>query len=125
MPARPKARPTRRARGSASSKKHLRIRRIAINTGGGDAPGLNAVIRAVVTAADRLGWETYGIREGYNGLLEPGHFGDGGIVRLTPEVVRDITHLGGTILGTTSVGNPLRYPTHDARRKPRRARPVR
>jgi ATP-dependent phosphofructokinase / diphosphate-dependent phosphofructokinase len=69
------------------------------------------VIRAVVTAADRLGWETYGIREGYNGLLEPGHFVDGGVVRLTPDVVRDITHLGGTILGTTSVGNPLRYPT--------------
>ena len=47
------------------------IRRIAINTGGGDAPGLNAVIRAVVLTATRRGWEVYGIRDGYNGLMMP------------------------------------------------------
>ena len=48
-----------------------RLKRIAICTGGGDAPGLNAVIRAVVVAAHRQGWEVVGIREGYSGLLEP------------------------------------------------------
>jgi len=98
-------------RSAGGSRRPPRIRRIAINTGGGDAPGLNAVIRAVVLAADGMGWQTYGIREGYNGLLEPRRFPEGGLVRLTPAVVRDITHLGGTILGTTNVGNPIRYPT--------------
>ena len=86
------------------------IKRIAINTGGGDAPGLNAVIRAVVLTALNRGWECYGIREGYNGLLTPEAYPEGGLIRLTRESVRGITHLGGTILGTTNRGNPLRYP---------------
>lgn len=89
------------------------IRRIAINTGGGDAPGLNAVIRAVVLAAHRRGWECLGIRDGYNGILDPEKFADGGVMTLTPERVRGITHLGGTILGTTNRGNPLSYPVAD------------
>ena len=46
------------------------IRRIAINTGGGDAPGLNAVIHAVALSALRRGWEVLGIRRGFEGLLE-------------------------------------------------------
>jgi 6-phosphofructokinase 1 len=83
------------------------IRRIAINTGGGDAPGLNAVIRAVVLSAERLGWEVYGILDSYDGL-----FREGGLVRLDRAAVRGITHQGGTILGTTNRGNPLKYPVH-------------
>ncbi len=47
----------------------MNIRRIAISTGGGDAPGLNAVIRAIVLASSNRGWECAGIRDGYNGLL--------------------------------------------------------
>ena len=86
------------------------IRRIAINTGGGDAPGLNAVIRAVTICAQNHGWETYGIRDGYHGLLSPEDYPDGGLVRLTRDRVRGITHLGGTILGTTNLGNPLHFP---------------
>jgi 6-phosphofructokinase 1 len=86
--------------------------RIAINTGGGDAPGLNAVIRAVVLAADQLGWEVYGIRRGYDGLLD-GDPADG-VVRLTRAAVRGITHVGGTILGTTNRGNPLAFPVRQA-----------
>ena len=46
--------------------------RIAISTGGGDAPGLNAVIRAIVLSALRQGWEVFGIKRGYQGLLQPG-----------------------------------------------------
>ena len=46
------------------------IKRIAVNTGGGDAPGLNAVIRAIVLASLKRGWEVFGIRKGYAGLLE-------------------------------------------------------
>ena len=86
------------------------IKRIAINTGGGDAPGLNAVIRAVVVSAVNRGWECYGIRDGYNGLLEPKSYPDGGLIPLPKSKVRGITHLGGTILGTTNKGNPLKWP---------------
>jgi len=86
------------------------IKRIAINTGGGDAPGLNAVIRAATIAALNRGWECVGIRDGYNGLLLPEQYPDGGLIPLTSERVRGITHLGGTILGTTNKGNPMKYP---------------
>lgn len=103
--------------------------RIAISTGGGDAPGLNAVIRAVVLTAHRRGWECFGIRRGYDGLYtrggkhsfaydQPYHGPNrrredakGGLMPLGPDQVRGITHLGGTILGTTNRGNPFRWPT--------------
>jgi 6-phosphofructokinase 1 len=90
------------------------IRRVAINTGGGDAPGLNAVIRAVVLTALRRGWEVVGIRDGYNGLLMPERYPEGGLMALTAASVRGITSVGGTILGTTNAGNPLRFPTPGA-----------
>jgi phosphofructokinase-like protein len=93
---------------------HARIRRIAVSTGGGDAPGLNAVIRAAVLAGVNRGWEVYGIRDGYNGLLFPERYPSGGIIRLTPDTVRGITHLGGTILGTTNQDNPIRFPTRQS-----------
>jgi ATP-dependent phosphofructokinase / diphosphate-dependent phosphofructokinase len=81
------------------------IRRIAVNTGGGDAPGLNAVIRAVVLSAENHGYEVFGIRKGYEGLNH-----SDGIIPLDRRSVRGITHLGGTILGTTNRGNPLEWP---------------
>ncbi len=86
-----------------------RVTRIAINTGGGDAPGLNAVIHAAVVAAESLGWEIFGVREGFEGLLAPQNYPDGGLTQLTRASVRNIAHLGGTILGTTNRGNPLKY----------------
>jgi ATP-dependent phosphofructokinase / diphosphate-dependent phosphofructokinase len=82
--------------------------RIAISTGGGDAPGLNAVIRAVVLSAHHRGWQCYGIQRGYEGLLT-----FNGVVPLGPAQVRGITHLGGTILGTTNRGNPFHYSVRD------------
>lgn len=84
------------------------IKRLAVNTGGGDAPGLNAVIRAVVLSAVRRGWDVFGIEKGYGALL-----GDGEIVHLDPRSVRGITHLGGTILGTSNRGNPFEWPTKE------------
>ncbi|MBA2684662.1 MAG: ATP-dependent 6-phosphofructokinase [Gemmatimonadaceae bacterium] len=79
--------------------------RIAISTGGGDAPGLNAVIRAaVLTALDR-GWDVLGIKRGYAGLL-----GDDDVIPLNRETVSGIGHLGGTILRTTNRGNPFHFP---------------
>jgi phosphofructokinase-like protein len=89
----------------------IQIRRIAISTGGGDAPGLNAVIRSVVLAAGKRGWECYGIRDGFNGILCPERYPHKGVIRLTPDMVRGIAHLGGTILGTTNQGDPLHFPT--------------
>jgi 6-phosphofructokinase 1 len=79
--------------------------RIALSTGGGDAPGLNAVIRAAVLSAVDRGWEVLGIKRGYAGLM-----GDDEVVPLTRESVRGIGHLGGTILRTTNRGNPFHYP---------------
>lgn len=83
--------------------------RIAISTGGGDAPGLNAVIRAAVLSALDRGWHVLGVRKGYAGLL-----GDDDVVPLTRDVVRGIGHLGGTILRTTNRGNPFAYPVRQA-----------
>jgi 6-phosphofructokinase 1 len=84
------------------------IKRIAINTGGGDAPGLNAVIHAAVYAARNHGWEVFGIRDGFDGLLHPETYPDGGLMKLTRTSVRNIAHLGGTILGTSNHGNPFK-----------------
>ena len=91
------------------------IKRIAINTGGGDAPGLNAVIHAAVHAARNHDWEIFGIRDGFDGLLHPENYPDGGLIKLTRPLVRNIAHLGGTILGTSNYGNPfkLRVPQPD------------
>lgn len=82
------------------------IRRIAVNTGGGDAPGLNAVIRAVALAGMRRGWEVFGIRNGYLGL-----FREDGLIRLDADRVEGITNTGGTILGANNRGNPFRLVT--------------
>ena len=81
--------------------------RIALSTGGGDAPGLNAVIRAAVLSACHRGWEVLGIKKGYAGLL-----GEEEVISMTPTTVRGIGHLGGTILRTTNRGNPFSYPVY-------------
>jgi 6-phosphofructokinase 1 len=83
----------------ARTKRTEASRRIGIVTGGGDAPGLNTVIRAVVMAADHRGWESIGILNGFEGLLPP--------VSHRPLAVRDTDALlfrGGTVLGTSSRG---------------------
>src|SRR5512144_1458046 len=79
--------------------------KIGVLTGGGDAPGLNAVIRTAVLSAVNRGWEVIGIRHGFAGLL-----GEPDLMPLNPNTVRGIAHLGGTILRTTNRGNPLCFP---------------
>jgi 6-phosphofructokinase 1 len=79
--------------------------RIAISTGGGDAPGLNAVIRAAVLSALNRGWDVLGVPRGYAGLM-----GEEPMIPLTAQAIRGIGHLGGTILRTTNRGNPFSYP---------------
>src|SRR5512139_2768123 len=78
------------------------MKRLGILTGGGDAPGLNAVIRAAVkTAVYEYGCEVIGIRDGYDGFIN-----DGGVVPLGIEAVRGLLPRGGTILGAANRGNP-------------------
>jgi len=82
-----------------------KVKRIGILTGGGDCPGLNAVIRAVAkTAFYRYGVEVMGIADGFGGLIENKHY------LLNDSHVSGILHRGGTILGTTNRDNPFRYP---------------
>src|SRR4051795_403182 len=74
---------------------------VGILTGGGDCPGLNAVIRAVVRRADAAGWDVVAVREGWRGLVEP-IFED-----LGPQRVSGILPRGGTIIGTSRT-NPFK-----------------
>jgi 6-phosphofructokinase 1 len=80
-------------------------KRLGILTGGGDCAGLNAVIRAVFRTAHNLGWEVLGIEESFGGLLQTRK-----TRLLKPKDVRGILHTGGTILGASNRGNPLRFP---------------
>ena len=73
--------------------------RIGILTGGGDCAGLNAVIRAIVKSAAQRGWETVGIHDGFEGLLDPVRY-----EVLDPRQMDDLLRRGGTILGTTNKG---------------------
>jgi ATP-dependent phosphofructokinase / diphosphate-dependent phosphofructokinase len=89
------------------------IKRIGVLTGGGDAPGLNAVIRAVVKAACNSDIEVLGLEDSFDGLLELNRSRV-----LTPKDVTGILRLGGTILGTANRGNPFSnvVPTSDGPR---------
>jgi phosphofructokinase-like protein len=74
--------------------------RIGVLTSGGDCPGLNAVLRGVVLAAEKLGWEVVGFRDGFEGLLPPGDH-----IILDRKGTDGIMALGGTIIGTTNRGH--------------------
>lgn len=80
----------------------IAIKRLGILTGGGDAPGLNAVIRAVVKAASNSDIECIGLEDSFDGLIEPNRSRV-----LAPRDVTGILRLGGTILGTVNTGNPF------------------
>src|SRR5579863_6706901 len=78
-----------------------RVKCIGILTGGGDCPGLNAVIRAVVKNASRNGINVIGIQDGFLGLVEKN------MRRLESQDVSGILTLGGTILGSSNKDNPF------------------
>ena len=92
-------------RGWYSAEQMLSVKKIGVLTGGGDAPGLNAVIRAVVKAAHNAEIEVIGLEDSFDGLLDPSRTRP-----LRPHDVTGILRLGGTILGTTNRGNPFEYP---------------
>ena len=87
--------------------------RIAINSGSGYVPGLNAVVTGAVLAAAQLGMEIVGIRDGYDGLLDEQHYPRGGLIPLTPRIVDDLAAGGGNILGTAARYDPFRVRTID------------
>ncbi|HQR45181.1 MAG TPA: 6-phosphofructokinase, partial [Thermoanaerobaculia bacterium] len=89
------------------------VHRIALNCGGGYVPGLNAVVRGAVFAASRLGWEVVGIRDGYDGLLVPERFPEGGLLRLDPRAAGRLDATGD-VLGTGARIDPFRTRTVDA-----------
>ena len=79
-------------------------RRIGILTGGGDAPGLNAVIRAVVkSGTNQFDWHIFGIEESFNGLM----YDHKEVWPITPKDCRGLLTRGGTVLGTTNRGDPF------------------
>ncbi len=86
-----------------------KTKKILILTGGGDCPGLNAVIRGVAKRARKeKGWEVYGSVEAFNGVLnEPQE-----LIKLTSQKTKGIHVKGGTILKTTNKSNPLKFPVH-------------
>lgn len=89
------------------TKTAKKTKRIGVLTGGGDCPGLNAVLRAVVkTAVLNYGWEVFGFEDGFEGLLT-----DGKARPLELKDVRGLLPRGGTILGSTNRGNPFEFKT--------------
>jgi ATP-dependent phosphofructokinase / diphosphate-dependent phosphofructokinase len=83
------------------------LRRIAINVGAGYVPGINAVVIGVATAAGKLGWETVGIRDGFDGLLSPERYPDGGLLTLDPGLVEQLDPIGGGVLGQAANVDPF------------------
>jgi 6-phosphofructokinase len=93
----------------AREREQEKLRRVLILTGGDDAPGLNALLRAFVKTATDLGMRVYGSEDGFAGLIEE----PCRIVRLTPASVQGILPKGGSVLGCSNEANPFAYPaTH-------------
>ena len=112
-------RPDPRASVERSHVMTTQTKRIAVNFGGGYVPGLNAVITGAVLAASELGWEVVGIRDGYEGLLFPDRYPDGGLVRLTPQIVENLAGATGCILGTAAQSDPFHVRTLNAENRSR------
>jgi ATP-dependent phosphofructokinase / diphosphate-dependent phosphofructokinase len=89
------------------------VRLVAINIGGGYVPGINSVITGAVLAANELGWGIVGIRDGFDGLLFPERYPEGGLVPLTPRMVRQLSATGA-VLGTAPRSDPFRVRTVNA-----------
>ena len=82
-------------------------RRIAIMVGAGFVPGMNAVIKGAALAAGQLGWEVVGIRDGFEGVLHPDRYPEGGLVPLTPAVTENLDPSAGSVLGQSSRVDPF------------------
>ena len=86
-------------------------RRVAINVGAGFIPGMNSVLMGAALAGGKLGWEMIGIRDGFEGLLHPDRYPDGGLVTLSPELVENLDPATGGILGQAPGVDPSQVRT--------------
>jgi 6-phosphofructokinase 1 len=86
---------------------NTKTRRLAINVGGGFVPGMNTVVTGAVLSTGRLGWEIVGIRDGFDGLLYPERYPDGGMVTLDPQWVENLDPAAGSILGQSPRVDPF------------------
>jgi ATP-dependent phosphofructokinase / diphosphate-dependent phosphofructokinase len=82
-------------------------KRIAIMVGAGFVPGMNAVIKGAAVAADRLGWEVVGVRDGFEGLLHPDRYPEGGLVDLSPSLIENLDPAAGSVLGQSGRVDPF------------------
>jgi 6-phosphofructokinase len=83
------------------------VRRIAIMTGAGYVPGMNAVIMGAALAAGKLGWEMVGLRDGFEGLLHPDRYPDGGLVTLDAQLIENLDPAGSGVLGQSPRVDPF------------------
>ena len=81
--------------------------------GAGFVPGMNAVVMGAALAAGELGWELVGIRDGFDGLMHPEHYPDGGLVTLSPQLAESLDPGGGGILGQSGRVDPFHVRTID------------
>ena len=87
------------------------LRRIAIMVGAGYVPGMNSVVMGAALAAGKLGWEMVGIRDGFDGLLHPDRYPDGGLVPLSPQMAENLDPAAGGILGQSARVDPFHVRT--------------
>ena len=93
---------------------NLDKKRIAIMVGAGFVPGMNAVVKGAALAADKLGWEMVGIRDGFAGLMQPDHYPDGGLLPLTPQLDDNLDASAGRVLGQSQRIDPFNVRQIDA-----------
>jgi 6-phosphofructokinase 1 len=87
------------------------LRRIAIMVGAGYVPGLNAVITGAALASNKMGWELVGIRDGFDGLLHPEKYPDGGLVTLDPQLIENLDPSASGVLGQSARVDPFHVRT--------------
>ena len=85
------------------------LRRIAIHTGADFVPGINAVVMGAALAAGKLGWEMVGIRDGFDGLLHPERYPEGGLITLSPQLIENLDPAAAGILGQSARIDPFHF----------------
>ena len=90
---------------------NTKTRRIAINVGSGFVPAINAVVKGAGLAASKLGWEIIGIRDGFEGLLNPDRYQDGGMVNLSPQLIENLDPAAVSVLGQSARVDPFNVRT--------------
>jgi ATP-dependent phosphofructokinase / diphosphate-dependent phosphofructokinase len=86
-------------------------KRIALMVGAGFVPAINAVVKGSGLAASKLGWEIIGIRDGFEGLLYPDHYPDGGLVNFSPQLIENLDPSAGSVLGQSGRIDPFNVRT--------------